>query len=57
MIEELMNELGIFVNEKAVLSAQIKDIENKRNELSKERNTKKAQNYFIPILCSLIIYL
>ena len=44
MIEELMNELGIFVNEKAVLSAQIKDIENKRNELAKERNTKKAQN-------------
>lgn len=44
MMEELMNELGIFVNEKAVLSAQIKDIENKRNELAKERNTKKAQN-------------
>ena len=44
MMEELMNELGIFVNEKAVLSAQIRDIENKRNELAKERNTKKAQN-------------
>ena len=44
MMEELINELGIFVNEKAVLSAQIKDIENKRNELAKERNTKKAQN-------------
>ena len=56
-MEELINELDIFVNEKAILSAQIKDIENKRNELAKERNTKKAQNYFIPILCSLIIYL
>ena len=44
MMEELMNELGIFVNEKAVLSAQIRDIENKRNELAEERNTKKAQN-------------
>lgn len=44
MMEELMNELSIFVNEKAVLSAQIRDIENKRNELAKERNTKKAQN-------------
>ncbi len=44
MMEELINELGIFVNEKAVLSAQIRDIENKRNELAKERNTKKAQN-------------
>lgn len=44
MMEELINELGIFVNEKAVLSAQIKDIENKRNELAKERTTKKAQN-------------
>lgn len=44
MMEELMNELDIFVNEKAILSAQIKDIENKRNELAKERNTKKAQN-------------
>lgn len=43
-MEELINELDIFVNEKAVLSAQIKDIENKRNELAKERNTKKAQN-------------
>ena len=44
MMEELINELDIFVNEKAVLSAQIRDIENKRNELAKERNTKKAQN-------------
>ena len=44
MMEELMNELDVFVNEKAVLSAQIRDIENKRNELAKERNTKKAQN-------------
>lgn len=44
MMEELINELGVFVNEKAVLSAQIRDIENKRNELAKERNTKKAQN-------------
>ena len=43
-MEELINELDIFVNEKAILSAQIKDIENKRNELAKERNTKKAQN-------------
>ena len=43
-MEELINELDIFVNEKAVLSAQIRDIENKRNELAKERNTKKAQN-------------
>ena len=32
-MEELINELDIFVNEKAILSAQIKDIENKRNEL------------------------
>ena len=39
-----MEELDIFVNEKAVLSAQIRDIESKRNELAKERNTKKAQN-------------
>lgn len=44
MMEELINELDIFVNEKAVLSAQIRDIESKRNELAKERNTKKAQN-------------
>ena len=44
MMEELINELDMFVNEKAVLSAQIRDIENKRNELAKERNTKKAQN-------------
>ena len=43
-MEELINELDIFVNEKAVLSAQIRDIESKRNELAKERNTKKAQN-------------
>lgn len=43
-MEELINELDIFVNEKAVLNAQIRDIENKRNELAKERNTKKAQN-------------
>lgn len=43
-MEELINELDIFVNEKAILSAQIKDIESKRNELAKERNTKKAQN-------------
>ena len=43
-MEELINELDIFVNEKAILSAQIKDIENKRYELAKERNTKKAQN-------------
>lgn len=43
-MEELINELEIFVNEKTVLSAQIRDIENKRNELAKERNTKKAQN-------------
>ena len=43
-MEELINELDIFVNVKAILSAQIKDIENKRNELAKERNTKKAQN-------------
>lgn len=43
-MEELINELDIFVNEKAVLSAQIRDIESKRNELVKERNTKKAQN-------------
>lgn len=43
-MEELINELDIFVNEKAVLSAQIRDIENKRNELAEERNTKKAQN-------------
>lgn len=43
-MEELINELDIFVNEKAILSAQVKDIENKRNELAKERNTKKAQN-------------
>ena len=43
-MEELINELDIFVNEKAVLSAQIRDIENKRNELAKERNTKKAQH-------------
>jgi len=43
-MEELINELDIFVNEKAILSAQIRDIENKRNELAKERNTKKAQN-------------
>lgn len=43
-MEELINELDIFVNEKAVLSAQIRDIENKRNELANERNTKKAQN-------------
>lgn len=43
-MEELINELDIFVNEKAILSAQIKDIENKRNESAKERNTKKAQN-------------
>lgn len=44
MMEELINELDMFVNEKAILSAQIRDIENKRNELAKERNTKKAQN-------------
>ena len=44
-MEELINELDIFVNEKAILSAQIKDIENKRNELAKERNTKKDQRY------------
>ena len=37
-MEELINELDIFVNEKAVLSAQIRDIESKRNELAKERN-------------------
>ena len=43
-MEELINELDIFVNEKAVLSAQIIDIESKTNELAKERNTKKAQN-------------
>lgn len=43
-MEELINELDIFVSEKAVLSAQIRDIESKRNELAKERNTKKAQN-------------
>ncbi len=43
-MEELINELDIFVNEKAVLSAQIRDIEKKRNELAEERNTKKAQN-------------
>ena len=43
-MEELINELDIFVNEKAVLSAQIRDIESKRNELAKERNTKKAQS-------------
>lgn len=43
-MEELINELDIFVNEKALLSAQIRDIESKRNELAKERNTKKAQN-------------
>ena len=43
-MEELINELDIFVNEKAVFSAQIRDIESKRNELAKERNTKKAQN-------------
>lgn len=43
-MEELINELDIFVNEKAILSAQIRDIESKRNELAKERNTKKAQN-------------
>ena len=43
-MEELINELDIFVNEKAILSAQIKDIENKRNELAKERNTKKAHS-------------
>lgn len=43
-MEELINELDIFVNEKAVLSAQIRDIESKRNELAKEKNTKKAQN-------------
>lgn len=43
-MEELINELDIFVNEKAVLSAQIRDIESKRNELAKERNTQKAQN-------------
>ena len=43
-MEELINELDMFVNEKAILSAQIRDIENKRNELAKERNTKKAQN-------------
>ena len=43
-MEELINELDIFVNENAVLSAQIRDIESKRNELAKERNTKKAQN-------------
>ena len=30
--QKLINELDIFVNEKAILSAQIKDIENKRNE-------------------------
>ena len=48
-MEELINELDIFVNEKAILSAQIKDIENKRNELAKERNTKKlpAQNVLL----------
>ena len=44
MMEELIEELDRFVNEKAVLSAQIRDIENKRNELANERNTKKAQN-------------
>lgn len=44
MMEELINELDMFVNEKAILSAQIRDIENKRNELAKEKNTKKAQN-------------
>ncbi len=29
-MEELINELDIFVNEKAVLSAQIRDIESKK---------------------------
>lgn len=43
-MEELINELNGFVNEKIVLSAQIRDIENKRNELANERNNKKAQN-------------
>lgn len=43
-MEELLNELEIFINEKSILSTQIKDIENKRNELAKERNTKKAKN-------------
>ena len=34
-MEELLNELEIFINEKSILSTQIKDIENKRNELAK----------------------
>ena len=44
MMEELINELDVFVNEKVVLSAQIRDIENKRNELAQERNAMKSQN-------------
>ena len=50
-MEELINELDIFVNEKAILSAQIKDIENKIlyyilliPGIIKSKNLKKIKN-------------
>lgn len=43
-MEEIINNLKNFVEERNNLKQQINAIENKRNELAKERNEKKAKN-------------
>lgn len=43
-MEEIINNLKNFVEERNNLKQQINDIENKRNELAQERNEKKAKN-------------
>ena len=44
MMEEIINNLKNFVEEKNNLKKQISEIEFKRNELAEERNAKKAYN-------------
>lgn len=44
MMEEIINNLKNFVEEKNILKKQISEIEFKRNELAEERNAKKACN-------------
>lgn len=44
MMEEIINDLKNFVEERNNLKKQISEIEFKRNELAEERNAKKAYN-------------